>query len=73
MPESVRDHSSAVKVLYDQTGYDVFNNPYMSCDEGMAWEVAAMACKCLDAKGVYRIPHGNMHSYVLLTSVRAYG
>ncbi|MBK6512481.1 MAG: hypothetical protein IPG64_27150 [Haliea sp.] len=73
LPESVREHSSAVKMLYDQTGYDVFNDPHIACDEGMAWEIAAMACKCLNAQGVYRIPHGNMHSYVLLLSVQKHG
>lgn len=72
LPEQIRKHSSAVKKLFDVTGYEVFNKPSVKCDENMAWEIAAMACKCLGAEGVYRIPQGNMHSYVLLTEVRHY-
>lgn len=73
LPDAVREHSSATKILYEQTGYDVFSNPHIACDEEMAWEVAAMVCKCLNAVGVYRVPHGNAYSYILLTSVKKYG
>ncbi|MEW8415839.1 MAG: DUF6882 domain-containing protein [Candidatus Thiodiazotropha endolucinida] len=73
LPDAVRDHSAAVKKLYEVTGYEVFDNPSVECDETMAWEIAAMACKCLGAIGVYRIPQANMHSYVLITEVRHYG
>ncbi len=63
-------------LIYQYDGYeeyrlrDFFNKPSVECDEGMAWEIAATACKCLEAKEVYRIPQGNTHSYVLLTEVR---
>lgn len=73
LPDSVKEHSAAVKKLYDVTGYELFNNPSVECDEGMAWEIAAMACKCLGAQGVYRVPQGNLFSYLLLTEVQHYG
>ncbi len=73
LPEQVRNFGTPIKKLYELTGYDLFNNPSVECDEDMAWEIAAMACKCLNGKGVYRIPQGNIHSYVVLTSVSHYG
>ncbi len=70
IPETLREKCSTVKKLYDVTGYDLFKNPSAECDEAMAWEIAAMACKCLNAKGVYRIPHSNLYSYVLITDIQ---
>lgn len=74
LPDELRDLSCKVKKLYEITGFELFNNPSISCDEDMAWEVAAMACKALDAKGIYRIPQSNgLYSYVLIMDIRHYG
>lgn len=72
LPDHVREQSKAIKKLYDITGFELFNNPSVECDESMAWEIAVMACKCMNAKGVYRIPQGNLNSYVLITDVWHY-
>ena len=72
LPDNVRESGSAIKQLFDITGYELFINDSVECDESMAWEISAMACKCLSAMGVYRIPQGNLFSYVLLFNVRHY-
>lgn len=73
LPQSVRDSASRVKTLYDLTGFDMFANEAVECDETMAWEITAMACKSLSALGAYRVPHGNVSSYVLITGIRRVG
>jgi len=69
-PQSVRDAASRLRELTDLTGFEVFQSAIMECDESMAWEIAALSCKYMQAMGVYRIPHGHIHSYVLITEVR---
>ncbi|MBK8285094.1 MAG: hypothetical protein IPK97_09520 [Ahniella sp.] len=69
-PQTVRDASSRLRGLTDLTGFEVFQSALIECDESMAWEIAALACKYMQALGVYRIPHGHIHSYVLITEVR---
>ena len=70
LPEPVRDSASKVKTLYELTGFDMFANEAVECDETMAWEITAMACKSLSALGAYRVPHGNVNAYVLITGIR---
>jgi len=73
LPDHVRVPSEAIKKLYDVTGYEIFKENSVECDEDMAWEIAALACKCLEAKGVYRIPHSNLNTYVLILEVEQFG
>jgi len=72
-PESIRDMASFVKKLYLLTGYEMFNIEAVECDESMAWEINALACKVINARGVYRVPHGAINVYVVVTKVRNYG
>lgn len=72
-PTSIRDEASFVKKLYELTGYVMFNNEALECDESMAWEVNALACKVSNSKGVYRVPHGAINVHVVVTNVRNYG
>jgi hypothetical protein len=68
-PQTVRDAASRLRGLSDLIGFEVFRSALMECDESMAWEIAALACKYMQAIGVYRVPHGHIHSYVLITQV----
>ncbi|GAA7769400.1 MULTISPECIES: DUF6882 domain-containing protein [Cupriavidus] len=70
-PEPVRQLSMAVKEPHSATGFDMFVQEAIECDEPMAWEIAALACKCLRKAGAYRIPHPTAHCYVLIESVSA--
>ena len=70
LPEHVRELSSQVKSLHSVTGFELFVNEHVKCDESMAWEFTALACKCLSAIGAYRVPHGEIHAHVLITSIR---
>jgi len=69
LPESVRETSRAVKKLYDLTGHEYFRRNSIQCSESMAWDIASMACKFLDAKGVYRVPQAGMYAYVLISHI----
>jgi hypothetical protein len=69
-PESVRTVSARIKGLHDVTGLQIFANESVQCDEVMAWEITALACKFLEARGAYRVPHGQIDSYVLISEIR---
>lgn len=67
--QPVQQLSKAVVELHAVTGFDLFVQETVECDESMAWEIAALACKCLGKAGVYRIPHATLHCYVLIECV----
>lgn len=73
LPFVVRESALRVKTLGDLTGFELFFDEQGKCDESMAWEIAAMACKHFSAAGAYRVPHANVDFYVLLTSVISIG
>jgi len=68
-PQPVQQLSKAVMELHAVTGFELFVQETVDCDESMAWEIAALACKCLSKAGVYRIPHAALHCYVLIDHV----
>ena len=72
-PADIRASASRVKELHSLTGFELFNNERVQCDESMAWEFTALACKCLGAIGAYRVPNKETHAHVLITSVRRPG
>ncbi len=67
-----REKSAPLKALGDLTGLDLFilEQAFSIDDEPMAWELAAICVKFLNALGVYRAPHGQLHSFLALTGVR---
>ena len=73
LPDSVRRRAEDVKKLYKLTGFQLFERESIECDEKMAWEITAMACKCLKARGAYRVPHANLNAYVLITDIKHIG
>ncbi len=72
LPESIIKTSGAVKKLYELTGHDYFRRKSIHCTESTAWDIASMACKFLDAKGVYRVPQAGMYAYVLISHIEHY-
>lgn len=66
-PQEVREKAAVTKQLRELTGFELFTNERVECDEDMAWEINAMACKFMGAIGIYRIPHGSVNMYVVLT------
>jgi len=73
LPQSIRDLASQVKRLHVITGFDMFANEAAECDEAMAWEITALACKTLSALGAYRVPHAKLNAYVLITAISHVG
>ena len=69
-PERVLAGSARIRGLQELTGFKMFANEFVECDESMAWEITALACKFLGALGAYRVPHGTINSYVLITEAR---
>ena len=56
LPE-LREKSESLKVLSKITGYDLFEDYHtFHADENLAWELAALSVKQLNAKGCYRAP-----------------
>ncbi|NNJ19189.1 hypothetical protein CSV86_030885 [Pseudomonas putida CSV86] len=70
-----RERSAPLKALGDLTGLDLFvsEQAFSIDDEPMAWELAAISVKYLNALGVYRAPYGQMNSFLALTGVRRVG
>ncbi len=67
--DQVRKEASRMKEMSALTGFDFFLSEYVDCEESMAWNITTLACKFLNAQGAYRVPHGHINCYVLITSV----
>ncbi len=64
--EERQRESLRIQALAEKTGIALFTTKAFECDEGMAWELAAMAAKELNALGVYRIPHGSLEIFLAI-------
>lgn len=71
LPPDVQSQAARIRELYEVTGFDLFKEEPVSCDEVMAWDITALACKHLGTLGAYRMPHKDAHSYVLITDIKA--
>lgn len=69
-PPDIRAAASRTKQLAEVTGHRLFSEDTANVDEDTAWDIAALACTYLDALGVYRVPHGKVNSYVLITEIQ---
>jgi uncharacterized protein DUF6882 len=69
LPQGVREEASRLKGLHDLTGFEMFANETAECDGAMAWEIAALACKFMEALGAYRVPHATLNTYLLITHI----
>jgi hypothetical protein len=72
-PQEIREKAAFTKELGELTGFELFTNESAECDENMAWEINAMACKLMNALGVYRIPHGQINVHVVFSKVSKCG
>ncbi|MES9948590.1 MAG: DUF6882 domain-containing protein [Candidatus Thiodiazotropha sp.] len=68
-PSEIRSNAAIAKQLGELTGYELFTNERIECDEDMAWEINAMVCKLIGALGIYRVPHGALNMHVVLMEV----
>jgi len=68
----LREKSRLLRALGDLTGVDLFvaEDAFAIDEESMAWELAAISVKYLNALGVYRAPQGQLDSFLALTQVR---
>jgi len=74
LPDKVKKKGEPIKILHDITGYDLFLNNYVNeVDEYFAYEIAALSCKALEAKGIYIVPHASLNTYVLITDIKHNG
>ncbi len=72
LPIDVRDASRKTQALYDLTGFEMFKQATIQCDQTMAWEIAALSCSVLAAHGAYRIRNGSNQHYVLIHSIHQF-
>ncbi|MBB2484506.1 hypothetical protein H5407_04615 [Mitsuaria sp. WAJ17] len=69
----LRAKAEALRALESATGYAVFGEAdTFEADEPMAWELAAIAVKHLDAMGCYRAPNADESclSFLALVEIR---
>jgi hypothetical protein len=69
LAEMLRKKAEELKLLYDLTGFEVFQTSVFKADEQMAWELAAMAVHQLGSLGCYRIPTGRLHVFLSIDQV----
>lgn len=72
LPMDVQNASRKTQALYGLTGFAIFKEATIQCDQTMAWEIAALSCSVLGADGAYRIPNGSNQHYVLILSVHRF-
>lgn len=67
-----REKSRLLRALGALTGIDLFvsEKAFAIDDEPMAWELAAISVKYLNALGVYRAAQGQSNSFLALTGLR---
>ncbi len=70
LPQSLRAKAEPLKAIYERTDFDLFVNPEeFSVDEGMAWELAAIAVRHLGAIGCYRARNQQTYLFLALEEI----
>lgn len=64
--DEIRADAQVLKGLKGLTEYDLFEEEGFKCDEGMAYEIAAMTINYLNALGMYKIPGEKSHLFLAL-------
>ena len=44
LPADVRDAARKTQALYEVTGFEIFKQATIQCDQAMAWEIATLSC-----------------------------
>lgn len=76
LPAGARKQSEELKKLFKLTGMEVFKQPTIEIDAGMAWELVAMCVKHLEAQGCYSMPadpKGVLRVFVAIREVAKVG
>ena len=61
--------AESIKVLDAKTDNDVFETETVSADEGIAWEIAAMACDHYQGQGIFAAPIEGLLIFMVLNDV----
>ncbi|MCK5002912.1 MAG: hypothetical protein KAJ92_05915 [Gammaproteobacteria bacterium] len=61
--------AESIRVLDAKTNNDVFNTETVSADEGLAWEIAAMACDYYQGQGVFAAPVEGLLIFMVLNDI----
>jgi hypothetical protein len=70
LPDATRALGYDHAALAEFTGMDLFAQRAIECDEDMAWEITAMACKHAGLEGAYVAPHGAGSLFLLIAAMR---
>ena len=65
----IRQKAESIKVLDAKTNNDVFNTETVSADEGIVWEIAAMACDHYQGQGVFAAPVEGLLIFIVLDNI----
>lgn len=68
--EECRKDSEVLKGLKERTGFEVFEQEGINCNEMMAYELVAMSLNQLNAIGMYRVPGELSHLFVAIMKKR---
>ena len=72
--EPGRSKARRLRGLYDATdGLECFHSELFECDEGMAWQLAALAVDHLGAVGCYAAPSGASVLFLAIDDIRPVG
>jgi len=65
----INERAESIKVLEDKTGNEIFSSKTIPADEGLAWEIAAMACNHYQGEGVFAAPIADLLIFMVLSDV----
>ncbi len=69
IPPDVSAPARAVKAFGERNAIGPLTGAFSPCSEELAWAVAALALKILDAACLYRVPQSNTDLFVLLNDI----
>ena len=70
IPKQVSAPMGPVKLFGDQHEISALQHTFSPCDEAMAWALASISLKILDAQCVYRVDRGKNLLFLLLNELK---
>lgn len=70
IPKQVSAPMEPVKLFGDQHEISALQHTFSPCDEAMAWALASISLKILDAQCVYRVDRGKNLLFLLLNDIK---
>lgn len=71
LPEALRQDAMELQGLADKTGLQLFKAVQFQADRDLVWELTAMACDQLQARGCYRLAQDNHYLMFALRNLEA--